>query len=351
MAWASGQKLYGDRYIIEKKLGEGGLGVTYLAKDKKGNRVVIKTLKDEIFSRPNVNWYQEKFFQEAVQLAVFRHANIVRIENVFKQEQLPCIVMDYIEGEDLEKLVLKRGVLSEVEALHYIRQIGEALTVVHEKGLLHRDIKPSNIMVRSANYEAILIDFGLARGFIPDFTQQLTVGLTHGFAPPEQYYQEGRWGEYTDVYALAATLYYLLTKTNPIAAPIRALNAPFKQPKEINSSLSSKVNQAIWQGMALEATKRPPTIQQWLELLSITTHTVQTPLQSTRGMSNDAATLYCPNCQAANPLTNKFCQQCSTPLPQRYLWVVEDVSGVGSPGDLLAGRYLIINPSVVLEGV
>lgn len=66
-------------------------------------------------------------------------------------------------------------------------------------------------------------------------------------------------------------------------------------------------------------------------------------------MENDAATLYCPNCQAVNPLTNKFCQQCSTPLPQRYLWVVGDVSGVGSPGELLADRYLIINPSVVLD--
>ncbi|MEA5568984.1 serine/threonine-protein kinase, partial [Anabaena sp. UHCC 0399] len=313
MAWVSGQKLHGDRYIIEKELGKGGLGITYLAKDKKGNRVVIKTLKDEIISHPNVNWYQEKFFQEAVQLGVCRHANIVRIDNVFKQEQLTCIVMDYIEGEDLEKLVLKKDVLSESKALHYIWQIGEALTFVHEKGLLHRDIKPSNIMVRAANSEAVLIDFGLARGFIPDFTQQLTMGFTPGFAPPEQYHQEGRWGEYTDVYALAATLYYLVTKTYPVASPIRALKVPFKQPKEINRRISDRVNQAIWQGMALETTMRPQTIQQWLELLSTTTtNTVQAPLQSTRKINNDtmmrlpldaATLLLCPNCQAKNLLT------------------------------------------------
>ncbi|BAY25671.1 protein-serine/threonine phosphatase [Calothrix sp. NIES-2100] len=266
MAWASGEKLYGARYIVEKKLGEGGLGVTYLAKNKKGSRIVIKTLRDEMLADSRIDWYREKFLEEIIQLSNCRHTNIVQIEDFFKERNLPCMVMEYIEGEDLEKLVTNQGILREAEALRYIWQIGEALTVVHEKGLLHRDIKPSNIMVRSTNSEAILIDFGLARGFIPDFTQQLTVGLTHGFAPPEQYFEEGRWGEYTDVYALAATLYYLLTKTRPIAAPYRALNAPFKQPQQINSRISDRVNQAIWQGMALEATKRPQRIQDWLDL-------------------------------------------------------------------------------------
>ena len=161
----------------------------------------------------------------------------------------------------------RRGILSETEALNYIRQVGEAVIVVHEKGLLHRDIKPPNIMVRRDNQDAVLIDFGLARGFIPDRTQQMTFGLTHGFAPPEQYGESGRFAEYTDVYALAATLYYLLTKTPPIPAFRRFLDHPFKPPFQINPNISDAVNGAIMKGMEMDATKRPQSVEKWLAML------------------------------------------------------------------------------------
>jgi serine/threonine protein kinase len=91
--------------------------------------------------------------------------------------------------------------------------------------------KQANIMVRAGLSEALLIDFGLARGFIPDVTQPNTRGFSGGFYPPEQYIESARLGEYTDVYALAATLYYLLTKTVPTSAPERALKARLKAPK------------------------------------------------------------------------------------------------------------------------
>jgi len=121
-------------------------------------------------------------------------------------------------------------------------------------------------MVRD-NQDAVLIDFGLARGFIPDRTQQMTFGLTHGFAPPEQYGESGRFAEYTDVYALAATLYYLLTRTPPTAAFMRALNHPLKPPFEINPNISDAVHQAIMEGMAIDVTNRPHSVQQWLAML------------------------------------------------------------------------------------
>jgi serine/threonine protein kinase len=267
MVWTPGQGLNGDRYIIEGKLGEGGFGVTYLAqKAQNRQRVVIKTLKDELLSDPDFARYRERFRDEALKLSVCSHPNIVQIDNYFIDGDLPCIAMEYVAGENLLKGVEKRGLLSESEALNYIRKVGEALIIVHEKGLLHRDIKPANIMVRD-NQDAVLIDFGLARGFIPDCTQQITVELTQGFAPPEQYGRFGKFAQYTDVYALAATLYYLLTKTLPTGADLRALKHPLKSPLQINSCISDEVNEAILQGMEMDAINRPQSVQEWLAML------------------------------------------------------------------------------------
>lgn len=258
MAWSAGQKLYGERYIIERQLGEGGLGITYLARDRRGNRAVIKTLKDEVLINPNLNWFRERFHNEALQLSLCGHRHIVRIENAFREGDLFCMVIEYIEGIDLGRRVSLGGVLSEEEALLYIRQIGEALSVLHEKGLLHRDVKPANIMMRSNQSEAVLIDFGLARGFVRDRTQYHTIGYSDGFAPPEQYVRKARLAEYTDVYALAATLYYVLTKIPPTPADWREWeNAPLTPPKEINSNISDRVNQAILTGMELEVATAP----------------------------------------------------------------------------------------------
>ncbi|MDF0552949.1 protein kinase [Kamptonema sp. UHCC 0994] len=267
MVWVPGQRLYGDRYTIKHKIGEGGFGVTYLAKKAQSEqRVVIKTLKDELLSAPNFTQCRDNFLKEALTLSLCRHPNIVQIDNYFTEGNLPCIAMEYVAGENLWNWVEKRGILSEIEALSYICKVGEALIVVHEKGLLHRDIKPQNIMVRD-NHDAVLIDFGLARGFIPDRTQQITFGLTHGFAPPEQYREIGRFGDYTDVYALAATLYYMLTKKPPTAASLRALNHPLKPPFQLNPNISDAVQRAIMKGIEMEATKRPQSVEKWLAML------------------------------------------------------------------------------------
>ncbi|MBD1937227.1 serine/threonine-protein kinase [Microcoleus sp. FACHB-68] len=270
MVWHPGHQLYGNRYVIEKKLGEGGFGITYLAKDRQGKRVVIKTLKDEVMDNPDFADFRDKykhdFRDEALRLAVCRHPHIVQIENVFHHESLPCIAMEYIEGEDLSRRVKTCGVLAEMEALQYIQQIGEALTIVHDKGLLHRDVKPQNIMVCSHRSEAVLIDFGLAREFIPDLTQTHTVLLTAGYAPIEQYDDQARRGEFTDVYALAATLYYLLTGRVPPFAFNRIIRDSLQPPAHFNQTISEPVNQAILGGMALEAENRPQSVQEWLKL-------------------------------------------------------------------------------------
>ncbi|MDM9379143.1 serine/threonine-protein kinase [Chlorogloeopsis sp. ULAP01] len=267
MTWAAGHKLQDSKYIIEKELGEGGFGITYRARDNNGRYVVIKTLNDNLQCRPDFAKFQQDFLNEAIKLAKCTHPHIVQIHELIQERELWCMVMEYIDGEDLYNLVENQGVLSEAKALNYIQQIGEALTIVHNNGLLHRDIKPHNIMVRSGKLEAVLIDFGIAREFSQNLTQTHTQILTDGYAPIEQYDRRGRRGAYTDIYALAATLYFLLTRELPITAPLRAIATPMIQAKDINSNITERVNQAILKGMEIKPENRPQSIKEWLRLL------------------------------------------------------------------------------------
>ncbi|MEH2302702.1 MAG: serine/threonine-protein kinase [Nostoc sp.] len=271
MVWNARKSLFGGRYIIESQLGEGGIGITYLARNQRNQLRVIKTLKEEILNHPawilQRNKLRQDFRDEAVRLAVCHHPHIVQIETIFDEGNLPCMVMEYIEGEDLAQYLRRMGVLSEAEALLYIRQIGDALTLIHSKGLLHRDLKPRNIMIRIDKSEAVLIDFGIAREFIPNMIQRHTVYRTPGFAPPEQYESEAPRGEYIDIYALAATLYNLLTAVIPTSADDRRHNINLEPPQYFNPNISNRVNQAIMCGMDLESTYRPQSVQEWLDLL------------------------------------------------------------------------------------
>lgn len=271
MVWNAGKSLFGGRYIIERQLGEGGIGITYLAINQRNQLRVIKTLKEEILNHPawilHRNKLRQDFRDEAVRLAVCHHPHIVQIETIFDDGNLPCMVMEYIEGEDLGQHLKRVGVLSEAEALLYIRQIGDALTLIHSKGLLHRDLKPRNIMLRIDKSEAVLIDFGISREFIPNVIQRHTVYRTPGFAPPEQYESEAPRGEYIDIYALAATLYNLLTAVIPTNADDRRHNINLEPPQYFNPNISNRVNQAIMCGMDLESTYRPQSVQEWLDLL------------------------------------------------------------------------------------
>ncbi|WP_242038888.1 serine/threonine protein kinase [Anabaena lutea] len=269
MAWLSGQQLQNGKYTIEKELGEGGFGITYLAKDNNGNFVVIKTLNNTVQKRYDFAKFQQDFLNEAIKLAKCSHPHIVQIYEVIYENDLWCMVMEYIDGEDLGSLVENQGVLTEDVALKYIQQIGEALTVVHNNGLLHRDIKPQNIMLRSGKSEAVLIDFGIAREFTPNLTKTHTKILSDGFAPIEQYDARAKRGAFTDVYALAATLYSLLTGELPTIAPMRAIGTELEEAKKINSHISDKVNQAIIKGMEIKPENRPQSINEWLSLLNI----------------------------------------------------------------------------------
>jgi serine/threonine protein kinase len=262
MVWTPGQVLRDGKYVIKKKLGDGGFGITYLAEDKKGNTVVIKTLKETDREHPDFDKYQQDFVNEALRLKGCQHPHIVKVYESIKEGELWGMVMEYIEGEDIGSL----GKLPESEALRYIRQIGAALAVVHDNGLLHRDVNPKNIMIRAAKSEAVLIDFGIAPEFSPDISQTHTVYLTPFYAPSEQYNPRARRGAFTDIYGLAATLYKLLTGQEPEASVSRAIGCPLAPPQQLDSRISNIVNQAILKGLELNPENRPQSMQEWLRL-------------------------------------------------------------------------------------
>ncbi len=267
MVWQPGTKIFGDRYTVAKRLKTGGFGITYLVNGPRGRQWVLKTLKDEVMTEAEYIPYRDKFLRdfdrETAKIAICRHRHIVQVVNHFIHEGLPCMVMEYVQGQDLAERVMRGGALPEAVALRYIREVGEALMVMHEKGLLHRDIKPQNIMVRLPADEAVLIDFGIAREFIPNLTQTHTVAYTPCFAPIEQYDEQEHRGEFTDVYALAATLYYLLTGKLPPIATMRVRRDRLAIPKHWSPELGN----AIQQGMAIEPDDRTQTVADWLALL------------------------------------------------------------------------------------
>ncbi|MCJ8282190.1 MAG: serine/threonine protein kinase, partial [Rivularia sp. ALOHA_DT_140] len=266
--WQPNQQLQNGKFTIQKYLGGGGYGETYSAIDTNTNKtVVIKILNDINRSKPNFEQEQIKFVQEAFRLVQCSHPHIVKVHEVINENGLWGMVMEYIRGEDLYVRIDKSGKLSEVEALKYINQIGTALEYVHQQGMLHRDVKPRNIMLRDGKQEAVLIDFGLAREFDPEKTGSMTNARTEGYAPIEQDERHGKFGAYTDVYALAATLYALVTGETPLPASFRQTGISLPSPKQRNPNISDVVNNAIMKGMGLEPNERTQTVQEWLDLL------------------------------------------------------------------------------------
>ena len=237
-----GSTLQGGRYRIERVLGQGGFGITYLAVQSGLERkVAIKEFFMKEFcnrdgstshvtlgtegSRETVARFREKFLKEARNIARLNHPHIVRIHDIFEENGTAYYVMEYAEGGSLADLVKSKGCLSESEATHYILQVAEALAYIHAENMNHLDVKPANILLNDRN-EAILIDFGLSKQYdalTGGQTSTTPVGISEGYAPMEQYKQGGvsEFSPETDIYALGATYFKLLTgKTPPSASDV-----------------------------------------------------------------------------------------------------------------------------------
>ena len=276
--------LQGGRYVIQGVLGRGGFGVTYLAEQVMAKRkVCIKeffpkdyytrgddtrslTLASQGFAE-SMNRFKEKFVKEAQTIAALDHANIIPIYDVFEENNTAYYVMEYIDGESLSDVIKRRGALSESEAVDYICQTGSALEYLHDRRIMHLDVKPGNIMVRRKDNRVVLIDFGLSKHYDEqsgEATSTTPVGVSHGYAPMEQYKQGGvsTFSPETDIYSLGATLYALVVGHAPQEAAT-LITEPLDFPQHVSSSLRN----AIIAAMAPSPKQRPASVREFLAML------------------------------------------------------------------------------------
>ena len=260
-----GSTLKGGKYKIVKMLGQGTFGITYLAQTRismdgqlgKMDVTVNVTIKEFFMSDLNnrsadgtnvektsstlVKNYLSKFRREAENLAKLHHPNIVKVLEVFDENNTTYYVMEYIDGETIDDLIKSKGHLSEREALDITRHVCAALSYMHEHKMLHLDLKPKNLM-RNSEGKIFLIDFGLAKQYTEDGEPEssTSIGLgTPGYAPIEQanYKKDGSFPVTLDIYALGASLYKMLVgKTPPEASSVLNEGLPLSQLKSMGVS-------------------------------------------------------------------------------------------------------------------
>lgn len=277
--------LQGGKYRIEKVLGQGGFGITYLATQELLDRkVCIKEFyfKDScsrnargevtigaIGNRDLVERFLNKFIKEARTLSQLDHSNIIRVLDIFKENNTAYYVMDFIEGSSLEDIVNSKGILSESHAIDYIKQVANALDYIHQRSINHLDVKPANIMVRKSDNKAILIDFGVSKQYDSTGEQTSTtpVGISYGYAPIEQYRPGGvsEFSPQADIYALGATLYKLVIGKIPPQA-IEIFNEGLLR---LPQSLSSNISNAVQNAMQLKKNDRPKSVSEFLSILNV----------------------------------------------------------------------------------
>ena len=278
MDWKPGYIVNG-KYRIESILGAGGFGSTYkVTHIQSGLPYVLKKPHAYFQFQPDYPRFRQRFIKEGqilAKLVTQPHPHIIRVFDLLEvpsaensREQMPCLLIELIPGVSLYEFVKKHGALPEVTAIRYIRQIGEALTVVHKTGLVHWDVTPGNIMLKENadnTQDAVLIDFGIA-GDCPPSSLSRRFG-NRAFAPYEQIWS----GERTpgvDLYSLGASLYYAVTGQQPMpAVDCKSQNLSLIPPVQHIPTLDARLNKAILAAMALEPQDRPKSVAAWLEQL------------------------------------------------------------------------------------
>ena len=286
-ALPEGAMLMGGKYRIVRKLGQGGFGITYLAEHVElEKRVAIKEFffgqyceRDADTShvtvptagnRELVEKFRRKFVKEAKLIASkLSHQSIVRVSDVFSENGTSYYVMDYIDGRSLSEIVAERGRMGETEAIGIIDSVGKALEFIHSQKINHLDIKPGNIMVERNSGNVVLIDFGVAKQYDAETGEATTttpVAHSRGYAPPEQY-KPGGVGSFTpesDIYALGATLYKMVTGTTPPDAMDVVTQGGIPP---LPSNISAPVRRAITAAMQTAKKDRPHTVAEFLGIL------------------------------------------------------------------------------------
>lgn len=271
------------RYILKRVLGQGGFGITYQAEEHgTGEQTAIKEyFPDALAFRSGaitVAPYsgereqefldgKQYFLEEARTLARFRgEAHIVQIRSYFEENGTAYFVMDYVDGESLQEYIRERGgSLGWEETKELLLPVMDALSIVHERGLIHRDVAPDNIFLTGDGPK--LLDFGAARNSLEDRSQSMDVVLKHGYAPREQYSRNGRQGSYTDVYSMAATVYFVLTGQTPPDSVERLREDEIILPSSLGAQIPAGSEDALMKGMAVQPEERFQTMREFKEAL------------------------------------------------------------------------------------
>lgn len=289
-----GTLLHGGTYKIEKILGQGSFGITYLAEHTNlGKKVAIKEFfMKELNSRGEDGSitgmsdsslsqnYCQKFKKEAINLSRLDHPNIVRVTDSFSENGTFYYVMDFIEGQNLNDYI-KSHYIDEAEAVSIIKSVADALIYMHEeKHMLHLDLKPGNVMRRNSDGHVFLIDFGLSKHYSNDGQPETstTIGLgTAGYAPIEQGNQakNGEFRPTIDVYALGATFYKLLTRETPPPASDLVSDDELLENKLREKGVSDNLIKVVTEAMCPNVRKRTQSVREFRDAL--TDCSVQTP--------------------------------------------------------------------------
>lgn len=270
-------------YQIESVLGDGGFGITYLARDINLSKMVavkeylpsdlaIRQGQSEVMPKSQTSeddflWGLKAFLQEAQTLAHFEHPNIVPVHRFFEANGTAYIVMAFQEGESLYELIDRLGTLDQTTIEAIVFPLLDGLEQVHKLGFLHRDIKPENIYIRTDG-TPVLLDFGAARQALGNRTRSLTSIVTRGFAPFEQYTSTGKQGPWSDIYAMGAVMYNAVTGRPPADSPDRMDSDPLVPAVEVGADrYGHAFLSAIDAALQMKVDDRPQTVSAWRDML------------------------------------------------------------------------------------
>ena len=317
-------------YVVERVLGQGGFGITYLARDTNLDRPVaikeylpvdaatrmpdatIRARTNEL--RDRYRWGLERFIQEARTLARFDHPNIVHVHSVFEFNNTAYMVMRFESGMTLAALLDRRGTMPEDELLRIVLPVLDGLELVHNAGFIHRDIKPDNIHIGSDG-APVLLDFGSARQAL-GVAHTLTILVAPGYAPFEQYYSDsGSQGPWTDIYGLGATCYRAIAGRPPLDAVSRSKGVlgstqDVMVPATIIGAgrYSGRVLAAIDHALAFAEKDRPQSLDEWRGELTGARAAGPAPSR----MESQAAPALVPASAAANAAADSVAMRTTT---------------------------------------
>lgn len=271
------------KYLIGSVLGEGGFGITYVGRDiTLDMKIAIKEYFPNGIVNRNVTHSMEltknsgqagenfdkgklSFLTEARTLAKFAsEQNCVAVRDFFEQNNTAYIVMEYLEGSDLRSYLSEHGKLSFEEVCSLLFPVMTVLGKVHAQGLIHRDISPANIMILSSG-TVKLLDFGASRNVSSNGEKSLSILLKPGYAPEEQYRTKGRQGPWTDIYALSATIYKLLTEVTPEDSMNRVFEDDVEPISKLNPSVTLEQEAVVMKGMSVRIEDRYQSVDEMMK--------------------------------------------------------------------------------------